>query len=61
MHSRSHPSPLAIAGIDFTSRPTRTKPITVALGRCEQGVARLERIETHAQGPTRGLLLSRHE
>ncbi len=48
MHSRSHPSPLAVAGIDFTSRPTRTKPITVALGRCEQGVARLERIETHA-------------
>ena len=37
----------AIAGIDFTSRPTRVKPITVALGRCEQRVARLERIETH--------------
>jgi hypothetical protein len=38
----------AIAGVDFTSRPTRTKPITVALGRCEQKVARLERVETHA-------------
>ena len=40
-------SPLAIAGIDFTSRPTAKKPITVALGRCEHGVARLERIECH--------------
>ena len=37
----------AIAGVDFTSRPTRSKPITVALGRCEQKVARLERVETH--------------
>jgi hypothetical protein len=37
----------AIAGVDFTSRPTRIKPITVALGRCERNVARLERIETH--------------
>ena len=35
----------AIAGIDFTSRPTRVKPITVALGSCENGVVRLERIE----------------
>ena len=43
-HPQSCP---AIAGIDFTSRPTRAKPITVALGRCEHGVARLERIETH--------------
>ena len=45
--SRHPPSCPAIAGIDFTSRPTRAKPITVALGRCEHGVARLERIETH--------------
>ena len=37
----------AIAGVDFTSRPTRIKPITVALGRCERNVARLERVETH--------------
>ena len=37
----------AIAGVDFTSRPTRSKPITVALGRCEQNVARLECVETH--------------
>ena len=43
----SSPTPLAIAGIDFTSRPTAKKPITVAIGRCEQGVARLDRIECH--------------
>lgn len=35
----------AVAGIDFTSRPTRRKPITVALGRREGGRVRLERID----------------
>jgi hypothetical protein len=38
----------ALAGVDFTSRPSRRKPITVALGRAAQGVVRLERIESHA-------------
>ena len=38
----------AIAGIDFTSRPTRAKPITVALGHVQQGVVRLARVEAHA-------------
>ncbi|KNZ33462.1 MAG: hypothetical protein AD742_06075 [Methylibium sp. NZG] len=38
----------ALAGIDFTSRPTARKPITVALGRLERGVLRLERVEEHA-------------
>ncbi|MGK2898873.1 MAG: DUF429 domain-containing protein [Burkholderiaceae bacterium] len=38
----------ALAGVDFTSRPTRRKPITVALGQVAHGVVRLERIETHA-------------
>jgi hypothetical protein len=38
----------AIAGIDFTSRPTRAKPITVALGRVAPGVVRLERVDAHA-------------
>ncbi len=38
---------LRLAGIDFTSRPTARKPITVALGRLERGVVRLERIEEH--------------
>lgn len=39
----------ALAGVDFTSRPSRRKPITVALGRAAQGVVRLERIESHAE------------
>ena len=36
-----------LAGIDFTSRPTARKPITVALGRLEHGVVRLDRVEEH--------------
>ena len=36
-----------IAGIDFTSRPTRRKPITVALGDVAAGAVRLERIDEH--------------
>ena len=43
----SHGSPL-LAGIDFTSRPTLRKPITVALGHATQGAVRLQRIDTHA-------------
>ncbi len=38
---------MLLAGIDFTSRPTRRKPITVALGGLEQGVLRLARVEAH--------------
>lgn len=41
------PEPLAVAGVDFTSRPTRRKPITVALGRLQHGVVRLDRLDTH--------------
>ena len=37
-----------LAGVDFTSRPTRRKPITVALGHQQRGEVRLERIEAHA-------------
>ena len=37
-----------LAGIDFTSRPTRAKPITVALGHGARGVVRLDRVESHA-------------
>ena len=40
-----------LAGIDFTSRPTRAKPITVALGHLDphqHGAVRLGRIEAHA-------------
>ncbi|MEO8153965.1 MAG: DUF429 domain-containing protein [Rhizobacter sp.] len=38
---------MLLAGIDFTSRPTRRKPITVALGAMERGVVRLSRVESH--------------
>jgi hypothetical protein len=41
-------SPL-LAGIDFTSRPTRRKPITVAIGERAGAVVRLLRIEEHEQ------------
>ncbi|MEO5697931.1 MAG: DUF429 domain-containing protein [Burkholderiaceae bacterium] len=41
------PDRLMLAGIDFTSRPTRPKPITVALGRVSNGTVRLERIDSH--------------
>lgn len=37
----------AVAGVDFTSRPTRRKPITVALGRASRGVVALERVDLH--------------
>ena len=40
--------PALLAGVDFTSRPTRAKPITVALGRAVPGGVRLARIEAHA-------------
>jgi hypothetical protein len=36
-----------LAGIDFTSRPSRRKPVTVALGRAARGVLTLERVEEH--------------
>jgi len=36
-----------VAGIDFTSRPTRRKSITVALGRREADRMLFERIEAH--------------
>jgi hypothetical protein len=45
------PSPAfpALAGIDFTSRPSRRKPIVVALGGTAHGVVRVDRIETHIE------------
>jgi hypothetical protein len=42
------PSARLLAGIDFTSRPTRRKPITVAIGRVHRGVVELQRLDTHA-------------
>ena len=38
---------LQLAGIDFTSRPTRRKPITVALGTLASSVVRVDRVATH--------------
>lgn len=37
-----------IAGIDFTSRPTKRKPVTVALGERAGAVVRLVRVDEHA-------------
>src|SRR5688500_19627979 len=45
--TRPVPDALAVAGVDFTSRPTRRKPITVALGRLQHGVVRLDRRDAH--------------
>lgn len=39
--------PPLLAGVDFTSRPTRVKPITVAVGTLVGAVVRLERIDLH--------------
>lgn len=41
-------TPAPLAGIDFTSRPTPRKPITVALGRLADGVLTLDRIDAYA-------------
>jgi hypothetical protein len=37
-----------LAGVDFTSRPTARKPITVAIGSLDDGRVGLERIDRHA-------------
>ncbi|MEP7058346.1 MAG: DUF429 domain-containing protein [Caldimonas sp.] len=36
-----------VAGVDFTSAPTRRKPVTVALGRSDGAEVTLERIDAH--------------
>ena len=41
------PTNPVLAGIDFTSRPTQRKPITVAIGHTRQGVLRLDRLDAH--------------
>lgn len=45
--THSPPDLHAVAGVDFTSRPTRRKPITVALGQLSRHAVRLERVESH--------------
>jgi Protein of unknown function (DUF429) len=37
-----------LAGVDFTSRPTQRKPITLALGRAVHGVVTLQQVDVHA-------------
>ena len=39
---------MLLAGVDFTSRPSRRKPETVALGRAVAGGVELLRVERHA-------------
>jgi len=41
-------SPLTLLGVDFTSAPTKSKPITVARGRRVGDVLRFERLDSHA-------------
>ncbi|NKI95328.1 DUF429 domain-containing protein [Rhizobacter sp. SG703] len=36
-----------LAGVDFTSRPTRRKPITVAHGHLAHAVVKLDRLDAH--------------
>ena len=43
----SDPASIPLAGIDFTSRPSRRKPITVAHGRLSHGEVHIERIDEH--------------
>lgn len=38
----------SLAGIDFTSRPTKRKPITVALGASDGASVKLARLDRHA-------------
>jgi hypothetical protein len=42
-----NPSRFELAGIDFTSRPTRRKPITVARGRLAKDVLSLRTLDLH--------------
>lgn len=40
--------PITLLGCDFTSAPSKRKPITLAVGHSERGCVRLARIETFA-------------
>jgi hypothetical protein len=53
--SPHHP---VLAGIDFTSRPTARKPITVAIGHLHHDVLRLDRIDMHTSFDSLALWLS---
>lgn len=47
-HGLAASAPTQVIGVDFTSAPTRRKPITVAHGQVAAGVVRLERVDAHA-------------
>ena len=52
-------SALTLIGVDFTSAPRRTKPITAAFGRLAGGAVELERLEKLADWPAFESLLAR--
>jgi hypothetical protein len=43
--------PPALLGVDFTSAPSRRKPITVARGRCQGAVLRFDRLDACTDFP----------
>ncbi|HEV8312595.1 MAG TPA: DUF429 domain-containing protein [Burkholderiaceae bacterium] len=43
-----HREATPLVGVDFSSRPTRSKPIVVAHGQRDRGVLRVERLAVHA-------------
>lgn len=45
------PDALTLLGVDFTSAPSRRKPITVARGRRVGSVLRFDRLDVHADFP----------
>jgi hypothetical protein len=49
---------MQLLGVDFTSAPSRRKPITVARGRCQGAVVRFEGIEALADFPAFESLLA---
>jgi Protein of unknown function (DUF429) len=48
-----------LIGVDFSSRPTRRKPIVVAAGTCAGGTVRLQRLEAFASLDAFGRWLAR--
>lgn len=50
--------PVSLLGVDFTSTPSRRKPITVARGRLAANVVKLERLDELAQWPAFEALLA---
>jgi hypothetical protein len=47
MQHREHRELQPLVGADFSSRPTRSKPIVIAHGECANGVLRVQRLAIH--------------